>query len=78
MKYDLDTMLVGVQMVREMGPDAVTVARNRLVELIAANNLRAAAFWREVMKVCEAELAKAAPPPPAGPEIGPSEQPALH
>jgi hypothetical protein len=25
----------------------------KLVELIAANNLRAASFWREVMRLCE-------------------------
>lgn len=62
MKHDLDTLAVAVQLIKEFGDDAVTVSRNRLVELIAADNRRAAAFWRAVMRACEDRLANAAGP----------------
>ena len=80
MKNDTDTLLVAAQLVREMGADAVTVARIRLVELIAANNLRAAAFWRAVMQQCEVELARqaAAAPAPAEMQVPPQVSAQLH
>ncbi|EWY41980.1 hypothetical protein N825_18735 [Skermanella stibiiresistens SB22] len=53
MKTDLDILLVATRLVEELGDDAARLAKVKLVELIAANNLRAAAFWREVMRVCE-------------------------
>ncbi|HYC02851.1 MAG TPA: hypothetical protein VED40_06135 [Azospirillaceae bacterium] len=79
MKNDIDTLLVAAQLVREMGADAVTVARIRLVELIAANNLRAAAFWRAVMQQCEVELARtSAAPAPADLQVPPQVSAQLH
>lgn len=48
MKIDLDILAVAVQLVREFGLDAERVARARLVECIAADNARAADFWRKV------------------------------
>lgn len=56
MKCNLDALAVAVLLVKELGDDAVTVSRNRLVELTAADNRRAAAFWREVMEACEDRL----------------------
>ena len=53
MKTDLDILLVATRLVEELGDDAVRLAKVKLVELIAANNLRAAAFWRDVLRVCE-------------------------
>jgi hypothetical protein len=53
MKTDLDIVMVATRLMEEMGDDAVRLAKVKLVELIAANNLRAAAFWREVMRLCE-------------------------
>jgi len=53
MKTDLDIVLVASRLMEELGDDAVRLAKVKLVELIAANNLRAAAFWREVMRLCE-------------------------
>jgi hypothetical protein len=53
MKNDLDIVMVATRLVEELGDDAVRLAKVKLVELIAANNLRAAAFWREVMRLCE-------------------------
>lgn len=61
MRQNLDIMAVAVQLVRELGEDAVTHSRARLVELIAANHHRGAAFWRLVMQACEAELARVRP-----------------
>jgi hypothetical protein len=58
MKNDLDILAVAAQLVREMGDDAVRVSRVRLVELIAANNPRAADFWRSVLQQCEIMLAQ--------------------
>lgn len=70
MKQKLDVLIVANQLVQELGPDAPRASKCRLVELIAANNLRAAAFWRDVMRMCEEILAghrgKAAPPPAKG------------
>ncbi|WP_119678644.1 hypothetical protein [Indioceanicola profundi] len=58
MKHNLDILAVAVQLVRELGEDAVTHSRNRLVELIAVNHHRGATFWRQVMQACESELAR--------------------
>jgi hypothetical protein len=58
MKHNLDTLAVAIQLVNELGDDAATVSKIRLVELIAANNLRAAAFWRDVLKASEELLAQ--------------------
>jgi hypothetical protein len=65
MKTDLDIVMVATRLVEELGDDAVRLAKVKLVELIAANNLRAAAFWREVMRLCE-EYTGAAVPAPTG------------
>jgi hypothetical protein len=61
MKTDLDILLVATRLVEELGDDAARLAKVKLVELIAANNLRAAAFWREVMRVCEQQSGIASP-----------------
>jgi hypothetical protein len=61
MKTDLDIVMVATRLVEELGDDAVRLAKVKLVELIAANNLRAAAFWREVMRLCEEQSGAAAP-----------------
>lgn len=58
MAHDLDTLAVAIQLVNELGDDAATVAKIRLVELIAANNLRAASFWRDVLHASEDLLAQ--------------------
>ncbi|HYI69365.1 MAG TPA: hypothetical protein VEX87_06460 [Skermanella sp.] len=63
MKTDLDIVMVATRLVEELGDDAVRLAKVKLVELIAANNLRAAAFWREVMRLCEEHTGATAPPP---------------
>jgi hypothetical protein len=63
MKTDLDIVMVATRLVEELGDDAVRLAKVKLVELIAANNLRAAAFWREVMRLCEEHTGAVAPTP---------------
>lgn len=72
MKIDQDVLVLATRLVEELGEAAVRISRVRLVELTAANNLRAAAFWREVMCACERQLADqelrlTAPPPGTGP-----------
>jgi len=64
MKNDLDIIMVASRLVEELGDDAVRLSKVKLVELIAANNLRAAAFWRDVMRLCEEHLAETKPPTP--------------
>jgi len=64
MKNDLDIIMVASRLVEELGDDAVRLSKVKLVELIAANNLRAAAFWRDVMRLCEENLAGTKPPTP--------------
>ena len=71
MKTDLDILLVATRLVEELGDDSVRLAKVKLVELIAANNLRAAAFWRDVLRLCEehvgikpAEVLQNRPPAP--------------
>ena len=66
MKTDLDIVLVATRLLEEMGDDAVRLAKVKLVELIAANNLRAAAFWREVMRLCEEHTGAGAGAAPTG------------
>ena len=63
MKIDHDVLLVATRLVEEMGEVATRISRVRLVELTAANNLRAAAFWRDVLGACEHILAQRMPPP---------------
>jgi hypothetical protein len=64
MKTDLDIVMVATRLVEELGDDAVRLAKVKLVELIAANNLRAAAFWREVMRLCEEHTGASTATPP--------------
>ncbi|WP_192499442.1 hypothetical protein [Skermanella pratensis] len=61
MKTDLDILLVATRLVEELGDDAARLAKVKLVELIAANNLRAAAFWRDVLRLCEEQAGIKAP-----------------
>jgi hypothetical protein len=53
MKQTSDSQMVASRLVAELGEDAARHAKCRLVELTAAANLRAASFWREVMRLCE-------------------------
>ena len=61
MKPQQDTLLVASRLVDELGADAIRVSRVKLVEVLAANNQRAAAFWREVLDVAEMLLSDARP-----------------
>lgn len=58
MKTDSDVLLFATRLVDEMGETAVRISRVRLVELTATNNLRAAAFWRDVLRTSERLLAE--------------------
>lgn len=58
MKTDHDVLLLATRLVDELGDAAVRISQVRLVELTAANNLRAAAFWREVMTTSQRLLAE--------------------
>ncbi|WP_448189779.1 hypothetical protein [Azospirillum sp. sgz301742] len=58
MKIDSDVLLFATRLVDEMGETAIRISRVRLVELTATNNLRAAAFWRDVMRTSERLLAE--------------------
>jgi hypothetical protein len=53
MKQTSDSQMVASRLVAELGEDAARHAKCRLVELTAAANIRAASFWREVMRLCE-------------------------
>lgn len=69
MKIDHDVLLFATCLVEELGESAVRISRVRLVELTAANNLRAAAFWRDVLRTSEQLLEQRPqqlPPPTAG------------
>ncbi|WP_247889978.1 hypothetical protein [Azospirillum brasilense] len=75
MKIDHDVLLFATRLVEELGESAIRISRVRLVELTAANNLRAAAFWRDVMNTSERLLAERSPalaPPPTSPPMAPS------
>ncbi|MBP2296746.1 hypothetical protein [Azospirillum rugosum] len=65
MKIDHDVLLFATRLVEELGDSAIRISRVRLVELTAANNLRAAAFWRDVMRASERLLAERTPRMPA-------------
>ena len=65
MKIDHDALLFATRLVEEMGESAIRISLVRLVELTAANNLRAAAFWRDVMRASESLLTDRSPHPGA-------------
>lgn len=66
MKIDHDALLFATRLVDELGESAVRVSHVRLVELTAANNLRAARFWRDVLRTSQRLLQERPPPnPPA-------------
>ncbi|MGR0184331.1 hypothetical protein [Azospirillum aestuarii] len=74
MKIDHDVLLFATRLVEELGESAIRISRVRLVELTAANNLRAAAFWRDVMHTSERLLAERSPalaPPPTSSPVAP-------
>lgn len=48
-------------LVAELGERAIRLSRVRLVELTAASDLRAAAFWRDVMRASEQMLSSRPP-----------------
>ncbi|AWK89081.1 hypothetical protein [Azospirillum thermophilum] len=58
MKTDHDVLVLATRLVDELGEAAVRISRVRLVELTAANNIRAAAFWRDVTRTAEKLLAE--------------------
>lgn len=66
MKTDSDVVLFATRLVDEMGEAATRISRVRLVELTATNNLRAAAFWRDVLQTSERLLAERTPSMVAG------------
>ena len=57
MKAEFDVLFVAARLVEEMGDSAARVSRVKLVETTAANEARAADFWRQVLQACEARLA---------------------
>lgn len=61
MRIDHDALLFATRLVDELGESAIRISRVRLVELTAANNLRAAAFWRDVLRTSERLLADRQP-----------------
>lgn len=63
MKNDGEVRVLASRLVEVLGEDAARHALCRLVELTAANETRAAAFWRDVMHVCEELAAGQAAPP---------------
>jgi hypothetical protein len=58
MRTDHDVILFATRLVDELGESAIRISRVRLVELTATNNLRAAAFWRDVLRTAERLLAE--------------------
>jgi len=71
MNTDTDVILFATRLVDEMGEAAIRISRVRLVELTATNNLRAAAFWRDVMRTSERLLAERPPGMVPGASAGP-------
>ncbi|HYH22107.1 MAG TPA: hypothetical protein VD995_26160 [Azospirillum sp.] len=61
MRIDHDVLLFATRLVDELGESAIRISRVRLVELTATNNLRAAAFWRDVLRTAERLLAEQRP-----------------
>lgn len=61
MKTDHDVLLLATRLVEELGETAVRISHVRLVELTAANNVRAAAFWRDVLRTAERLLEERSP-----------------
>lgn len=73
MKTDLDVLVFATRLVDELGETAIRISRVRLVELTAANQTRAAAYWRDVMTTAERLLdersgRRAIPAPIAAPQ----------
>lgn len=62
MTPDHEIHALASRLVAELGDGAVRISRVKLVELIAANDLRAAAFWRGVLAASESLLARMAAP----------------
>ncbi|ACI98271.1 hypothetical protein [Rhodospirillum centenum] len=71
MTHDPEILIFARRLVQELGGDAITLSRVKLVELTAANHVRGARFWRGVMQACQHELKEreeaAAPLTPALP-----------
>lgn len=60
MQTDTDALLFATRLTDELGETAIRMSHVRLVELTAAGNVRAAAFWRAVMHASERRLAERA------------------
>lgn len=56
MTHDPEILIFARRLVQELGGDAITLSRVKLVELTAANHVRGARFWRGVMQACQHEL----------------------
>jgi hypothetical protein len=57
-KPDYDALLQANRLVEELGEAAVRISKVKLVELTAANQVRAAEFWRQVMYASEEILSR--------------------
>lgn len=64
MTIETEALLFAIRLVDELGERAIRLSRVRLVELTAASDLRAAAFWRDVMQASERLLAQRPAPAP--------------
>ena len=64
MKNDGEVRILASRLVEVLGEGAARHAMCRLVELTAANETRAAAFWRDVMHMCEDLAARQVALPP--------------
>lgn len=58
MDTDLDTLAFATRLVSELGENAIRLSRVHWVELTANEQLRAAAFWRDVLRSSERLLAQ--------------------
>lgn len=59
MDEESEILALARRLTEELGEDAVRITKVRLVELIAANDLRAAAFWRNILRAVERLRAEA-------------------
>jgi hypothetical protein len=75
MKIDLDILAVATQLVGEFGDRAVGFCHARLVEHVAANNLRAADFWRQAMQQAQTLVSEGSAESALRDSAGPSDPP---
>lgn len=56
-----DSLSVALDLIERLGERSIVASKVRLVEMIAANDLGGAVFWRAVLRHCEARLGVHAP-----------------